>query len=437
MWTYYPDLLSSPVPRYTSFPTAAEFTSDVGAADMEDALGSVTGDLSVYVHIPYCKEICWYCGCNTGAANRRDRLTNYLDALHREAAMVGERLGRAVEVRRISFGGGTPNAIAPVDFVRIAQTLTICLPLEAPLWSIELDPRSLTREWGMVIAGVGVRNASLGVQTFSPRLQAAIGRIQPDETIERAVALLREASVTSLNFDLMYGLPGQTMEDLHATLKRACALGADRIALFGYAHVPHLIPRQGRIDASALPDQQQRFKMAAYGYEFLTGAGYCPVGFDHFALPGDPLALAAAQGRVHRNFQGFTDDDAPALLGLGASAISSFPDVLVQNEKNTGRYCGLVSRGMLPAARGVRRDAEDRNRAMLIEELLCNGTVHADAALRRSLTSAIQPFRERGLVAEEPDLLRVLPDGLPYTRTIAALLDPYRNMGSKRLSSAV
>ena len=437
MWAYHPDLLAVPVPRYTSYPTAAEFGAEVGAVDAAAALGATRGDVSLYLHIPFCEQICWYCGCNTGAANKTQRLASYLDALHREIAITGVRLGRDVAVRRVAFGGGSPNAISPTDFVRLIDALTLHMPLDTPTWSIELDPRTLTREWGQTLGVVGVTYASLGVQTFDPGLQAAIGRVQPDAEIVRATELLRANGITSLNFDLMYGLPGQTLAMLQATLKRTIELGADRIALFGYAHVPHMLPRQRRIDATALPDQAERFAMAQFGYRLLTGAGYVPVGFDHFALPDDPMALAVREGRLRRNFQGFTDDPATTLLGLGASAIGCFPDLLVQNEKNAGRYRMLLSQDQLPAALGVRRSTQDQRRGGVIEALLCRGAALLDTELAAEAASRLAPFIERGLAKLDRGELIVEPGGLPYTRTIAALFDPYRQDSVRQFSSAV
>lgn len=437
MWPYYPELLATPVPRYTSFPTAAEFSPAVGADQADKALRGLRGAVSLYVHIPFCEKICWYCGCNTGAANRSQRLASYLDALHREIAITGARLDPLVTVHRIAFGGGSPNAIAPTDFVRLADALTLHMPLDAPDWSIELDPRALTPEWGQVLGWIGVKYASLGVQTFDSALQAAIGRIQPDAEIVAAVDLLRANGVASLNFDLMYGLPGQGLEQLEATLLRTVELGADRVALFGYAHVPHLLPRQRRIDASALPGQVERFAMAEFGYRMLTDAGYVAIGFDHFALPGDPLAVAAAEGRLRRNFQGFTDDPAPALIGLGASAIGCLPDLLVQNEKNAGRYRMLISQDRLPAALGVTRSADDKRRGAAIEALLCRGEVQVEPDLEIEIACRLQPFVERGLARLEQGTLRLAPEGLPYARTIAALFDPYRQDSARRFSSAV
>lgn len=437
MWTYYPELLATPVPRYTSFPTAAEFGPGVGAAQADEALRRTTGPVSLYVHIPFCERICWYCGCNTSAANKRQRLANYLDSLHHEIAITGARLDPSVQVRRVAFGGGSPNAIYPTDFVRLLDALTLHFPLDDPSWSIELDPRTLTAEWGQVLSYVGVSHASMGVQTFAPHLQAAIGRVQPEEDIRRGTELLRASGITSLNFDLMYGLPGQSLTDLEDTLQRTVRLGADRIALFGYAHVPHMLPRQRRIDASALPGQEERFAMAAFGYDYLLAAGYEPIGFDHFALPDDPMARVAREGRLRRNFQGFTEDQAPVLIGLGASAISGFPELLVQNEKNAGRYRMLLSQDHLPASLGVVRTAQDRRRGAVIEALLCQGSARLDKDLLAEATERLVPFRERDLAVLEGDTLRISAGGVPYARTIAALFDPYRQDSVRRFSSAV
>ncbi|HUD29949.1 MAG TPA: oxygen-independent coproporphyrinogen III oxidase [Novosphingobium sp.] len=441
MWTYHPDLLAIPVPRYTSFPTAAEFGDEVGAAHFEDALAAQTGDVSLYVHIPFCEKICWYCGCNTSASNRTaisaGRVASYLDALHREIVLVADRLPAAAQVSRIAFGGGSPNGISPVDFVRLVDALTLQFDTSRPVTSIELDPRTLGPEWAGVIATVGIERASLGVQTFAPALQAAIGRIQPERMIAEATAMLRQAGVRSLNFDLMYGLPGQTLADLRDSLERTVALGADRIALFGYAHVPHLIPRQRRIDASGLPDAAARFAMAAFGHAFLTDAGYVAVGFDHFARPGDPLAQATLTGHLKRNFQGFTEDQAPVLLGLGASAISGFPDLLVQNEKNTGRYRMMLSQERLTAGRGIVRSPDDRRRGAVIEGLLCRGRATIAPDLHREAWPLLQPYFEAGLCEADGDDLVILPGGLPYARSIAARFDPYRRDSLRRFSAAV
>lgn len=437
MWTYHPNLLATPVPRYTSYPTAAEFTDAVGAEQQARALAECAGEVSLYLHIPFCERICWYCGCNTGAANRTQRVASYLDALHREIALVSRAIPAGTRINTISFGGGSPNAIAPMQFVGLVQDLTVRFGALDANWSIELDPRSLTPDWGPTLKCVGVRRASLGVQTFAPALQEAIGRVQPDADIARSVDLLRGAGVTSLNFDLMYGLPGQTRDDIEATLARTVELGADRIALFGYAHVPHMLPRQVRIDASRLPDATERFAMAAFGFEYLTAAGYVPVGFDHFARPSDPLAVATVEGRLRRNFQGFTEDPAETLLGLGATAISCFPDVIVQNEKNAGRYRMLLSQDRLTGDRGVLRSADDQRRGRIIEQLLCRNRAMVDAALRREVEGPLAAYLAAGLCAFSGDELVIAPEGLPYARSIAARFDAWRPASPHRFSSAV
>lgn len=437
MWPYHPELLATPVPRFTSFPTAAEF-GPLDPALYREALEGARGDISLYVHIPFCERICRYCGCNTGAANRRGRLQSYLDALDREVLLVSSWLPRDARVRRISFGGGSPNAIDPVDFSRLVEGLLVAFSVYDPVFSIELDPRSLTKPWGSVLSAIGIERASLGVQTFAAHCQQAIGRVQSEDSIVAAVDLLREAGVSSLNFDLMYGLPRQSLHDLEDSLQRTRVLGADRVALFGYAHVPHIVPRQRAIDASALPDQAQRFRMAELGFSYFVTHGYTPVGFDHFAAPGrDPLASAAMAGRLYRNFQGFTDDAAPVVIGLGASAISSFPDLLIQNEKNSGRYRMIASQGQLAANRGIVRTAEDRRRGAIIERLLCDSRAHIGPALAAQTARALEPFVARGLASIDGEWLTVTADGLPYARTIAASFDPYRQHSPSRFSSAV
>jgi oxygen-independent coproporphyrinogen-3 oxidase len=440
MWPYHPDLLARPVPRYTSYPTAVEFTEAVGEDHLREALNAVAHDqpLSLYVHIPFCKEICWYCGCNTGRANRSQRLSSYLDALHSEIQMVAGLLGGRGKVAHIAFGGGSPNAISPIEFTRLVDALMVRFHSERPTLSVELDPRSLATDWDITLKTTGVSRVSLGVQTFDPAIQAAIGRVQPHDLIAETVDRLRTASIGSINFDLMYGLPGQNRETLAVTLDQTVALAPERIALFGYAHVPHLLPRQKQVRSDDLPDQAERFAMAALGYEQLTAAGYVAVGFDHFAKPGDWLARAAEAGQVHRNFQGFTDDGNDILIGFGASAISQFPDRIVQNEKHSGRYRMLCSGHRLPATRGVVRDADDRARAAIIEALLCRGEADISSlGVFVPSPDQLHPFYEAVLACSSGKRLIITPEGRPYSRTIAALFDRYRTNSAQRFSTAI
>lgn len=439
MWTHYPELLQRPVPRYTSYPTAADFDDSVGPDALASALlqiGKGTA-LSLYVHIPFCDEICWYCGCNTARAGKQSRLAAYLDALYREIEMLSGLLEGRGRVRRISFGGGSPNALDPLDFVRLLGDLTVAFGAEEPIISLEIDPRRLTPGWLRVIELARVTNASLGVQTFDPVVQQAIGRVQPLDVVATLTRRLRSAGVQSLNFDLMYGLPGQDLTSLVDTLTHAAEMKPDRIALFGYAHVPNTIVRQRRIDAAALPDEAERFMMANVGHDYLITQSYRPVGFDHFALPHDPMAMAARTHRLHRNFQGFTDDDTQHLIGLGASAISQLPGLYAQNAKNIGVYRTAISSGRLPVERGVWRDAESRACGALIRDILCHGEAALPARLSAQQKEQLDRFAQRGLISTSMGVLRLKPAASPYARTIAAIFDPRLDAHQKRFSAPV
>ncbi len=440
MWTYHPDLLAQPAPRYTSYPTAADFHEAVGPDDLDAALDGIADEaaVSLYLHIPFCRDICWYCGCDTGAANRSARLDAYLARLEQELAMVATRLEGRGRVRRIAFGGGSPNAMPPGAFLRLVEQIATRLPSDGSSLSVEIDPRGFDQPWATALADAGASRVSLGVQTFDPALQAAIGRVQPEDQIRRSVAMLRDAGVESINVDLMYGLPGQDAASLSATIETALSMGPERLAVFGYAHVPHLIPRQRRIDDSALPDAEARFEQAALAHAMLRQAGYAAVGFDHFALPTDALAMAAADGTLRRNFQGFTEDQADVLIGLGASAISLFPDRILQNEKNSGRWHMAIGAGRFATARGIHRTAEDRLRGRAIEQLLCQGAADIAPLLDpAALRAALLPFEQRGLVTWCDARVEIAPDALPFARVIAARIDRYRSMSSVRFSNAV
>ena len=441
MWTYYPELLATPVPRYTSYPTAAEFHEGVGEADQRAGLEAIgpAEPISLYVHIPYCREICWYCGCNTAAANRSQRLAIYLERLSREIDLIAGLLDGRGGVVRIAFGGGSPNAIAPQQFLDLIRHLKSVFAIgSSPVISTEIDPRGFDADFAAAMADAGVTRASLGVQTFDPNVQAAIGRTQSRETIEQAVDLLRASGVTSLNFDLMYGLPRQDDAALIESLKLSHETGADRLAVFGYAHVPHLVPRQRRIDSTTLPGAAERFRQAELAHEWLVGTGWVAVGFDHFAMPHDPLAVAAREKRVRRNFQGFTDDCCESLVGLGASAISRFATCLVQNERNSGRYGMKVGTSHLAAMRGIATPPREVMRAHFIEHLLCQGTADLDYLPDRlRVRKDLQRFEQRGLISWFHSELRLEPGALPYARSIAAALDPWRAGSAVHFSNAV
>lgn len=428
MWPYYPELLAKPVPRYTSYPTAVEFENGFGADQYIRALCDMPSGtpLSLYVHIPYCQSICWYCGCNTGAAGKTQRMTAYLDALESEFALIGRLLSGRGKVRHIAFGGGSPNAITTVEFVRLLDRITTIFDAGTPEISVEIDPRGFTSEWALALAASNVGKVSLGVQTFAPHVQEAIGRVQPFTDIEKSVSALRLRGIDAINFDLMYGLPKQSLQDLDETLTQSIQLKPSRISLFGYAHMPDMIPRQRRIDDKDLPDAALRFEQSELGYQRLTEAGYVAIGFDHFALPTDSLAIAAAEGRVHRNFQGFTDDPNEILLGFGASAISSLPGLMVQNEKNVGRYRSLISSDNVAVIRGVGVDEEAEERGRIISSLLCQGQVDAGAISMLPTAEMLDVFEQKGLTCQREGKLVITEAGRPYARHIACLFDQFR-----------
>lgn len=437
---YRPELLASPVPRYTSYPTAAEFHAGVGPADMSTALARVAPDasLSLYLHIPFCHAVCWYCGCNTGTTGQGGRLAAYLQRLTAEITLVAAELAGRGRVTHIAFGGGSPNAVAPADFNALLDSVRRNFAADDAIISVEIDPRNLDATWATMLGETGVTRASLGVQTLDPKVQAAIGRAQPLPVIENAVRLLRDAGIDSLNFDLMYGLPGQSLDSLSDTLSRCIKLSPDRFAVFGYAHVPHIVARQRQIATTALPDAATRFHMAGLAHRMLTGGQYNAIGFDHFARPGDALAVAARSGRLRRTFQGFTDDDALFTIGMGISAISVFPDSVIQNEKHGGRYQTAIDNGNLPAARGCRLTADDEFRASLIEGILGNGQVDTGRLSRDpTIRDRLAPFEAAGLMTWQGSWVELAPGAMPYARSIAAAFDRYRETSTAQFSHAV
>ncbi|MEG3175787.1 oxygen-independent coproporphyrinogen III oxidase [Sphingomonas sp. RB3P16] len=447
MHPYLPDLATQPVPRYTSYPTAAEFHDGIGAADQRGAIAAVAPGtpVSLYVHIPYCHEICWYCGCNTGAIGRADRLGAYVAALEQEIdAVAGTLRG---QVTALHFGGGSPNALPAEAFAQLVVRLRERFDCADDMAiAAELDPRTLDAAYADTLARAGVTRVSLGVQTFAPDVQARINRVQPLAMVERVVGELRAAGIAQINFDLLYGLPGQGAADIADTIAATLALDPDRVALFGYAHMPRLLPRQRMIETAALPDGAARFAQHLLGHDLLVAAGYAAIGFDHFAKPGDSLAQAARDGRLRRNFQGFTDETATALVGLGASAISQYDGLLVQNEKHVGRYRLRAGNGGFAASRGVARSSDDRLRGAVIERLLCDGTVDLAALAAQhgarldSVAAALPGLADhvaRGLVAIEWMRVTILPAGRAYARLIAAQFDRYRSPHAIRFSRAV
>lgn len=426
-WEYLPRFAQEQLPRYTSYPPANRFTGTVGPGAARSALAALPGDatLSLYIHIPFCKKLCWYCGCHTSVPTISDPLDTYIDALKAEIAVVARLVPATATVTRLHFGGGSPDILTP-RHIRDIMAVLRSNYLFSPLAEIaaELDPRGLTPNVVNAYAAAGLSRASLGVQVLDPGVQARINRIQPRAEIEAAVRAMRDAGVESLNMDMMYGLPGQTLDHVIETATFAAIHDVDRIAVFGYAHVPWMKKHQNGIRAEDLPDGEARFQQAEAAASTLEAGGYLPIGFDHFAAPGDSLATADLQGRLRRNFQGYTDDDATALIGFGASAISSLPNLIYQNVADTTAYREYIADRRSPVVRGTPLTPEDRRIAGVIEQILCSFEAVIPTDLLAAAKLRLAPALVAGLADLRGSSLSVTSRGRPYIRNIAACFDP-------------
>ncbi len=430
------------IPRYTSYPTAPHF-GPLDQADYRDWLrGVAPGEpLSVYLHIPFCKSLCWYCGCHTAVTRSTGRIERYGAALRAETLLLAEALRNQAGIGHLHLGGGTPTALGAQELTAVLHLLRQELGFRpgAEL-AAELDPRSLDEPTVAALAAAGLTRASLGVQDISPAVQHRIGRVQSEDCVAQAVERLRAHGIGSINLDVMYGLPSQGVAEVQATARFAATLGADRVAVFGYAHVPWMKPHQNAIDSASLPGALERLMQAEAAEAVLGAAGYVAIGLDHFAKPEDEMAVAFREGRLRRNFQGYTTDTAPALLGLGASSIGSLPAGYAQNEADERKYVAAVEAGMLPVKRGRALTDDDRLRRHLIERVMCDFALDL-GTLPTALLDEVMPALGRldadGIVALERDFLRVTPAGQRHVRHVAAAFDAYLGTGSGRHSAAV
>ena len=438
----------APVPRYTSYPTAPHFQPGVNARTYAEWLANIGGNdaLSLYFHVPFCAEMCWYCGCHTKIVKRYKPVGDYAGLLADEVALTAAQVRAEPRVVHVHWGGGTPTMLAEGDFLSLMDTVHNHFPFadDAEV-AVEIDPRTLTRVMAGALALAGVNRASLGVQDFNDHVQQAINRIQPFEVTQRAVGWLKEAGIKSINFDLMYGLPGQTVDDVIRTVDQAVRLGPDRLAVFGYAHVPWMKAHQRMIDEDRLPPGPERLAQALAAGRRLGEHGYRAIGLDHFARPADALARALDEGRLRRNFQGYTTDRASVLLGFGASAIGSLGEGYVQNQVPFADYGRAIRKGRLAVARGIQLTADDRLRRAVIERLMCGlaadlEEIAAGFGLDETFApelAALKPLAEDGLVDVRGSHVRITERGRPWMRTIAAQFDRYLETGKARHSRAV
>ncbi len=437
-------LLARRVPRYTSYPTAPHFHRGVDEACYRRWLAQLDGaaPVSLYLHVPFCHRLCWYCGCHTSIERRAAPIEVYVDGLIAELESVADAARGRLSVSALHLGGGTPNMLPAAAMRRLFGAVHRQLRLlPSAEIAAEIDPRILTPEWVEAAAEVGLNRASLGVQDIDPTVQRAINRLQPFAATVRAVELLRAAGVGSINLDLMYGLPHQTVDSIVATVDTVACLAPERIALFGYAHVPWMKPSQKILSGPALPGPIQRLDQQAAAAERLVRHGYVGIGLDSFARPEDPLTKGA-----RRNFQGYTTDTAAALIGLGASAIGRLPQGYVQGVTAIPEWQAAVMAGRLPVARGVELTAEDRFRGEIIERLMCELEVDIGDVAARHGRSACEVEAEIGdldllagdrLVDRDGRRIRVTERGRPFVRSVCAVFDRYLDSVRARHAAAV
>lgn len=440
---------SGAVPRYTSYPTAPHFHEDIDCGKYAQWLQAITGKerISLYIHVPYCDRLCWFCACHTKHTLKYEPIAIYLESLKKEIAAVGALVSRDAAVTAVHFGGGSPTMVRPDDLIDLMAALRSAFRFADDVEiSVEMDPNDLDEPRYDALAAIGMTRASLGVQDFHPEVQKAINRIQTFEQTKSVVEAVRARGVHSVNCDILYGLPHQTETTVAETVKDILSLAPDRIALFGYAHVPWMKKHQTMIKEEVLPGLEERFAQMSLAASMLVAAGYEPVGIDHFALPSDRMAIAAREGRLRRNFQGYTDDAAEALIGLGASSIGQLPQGYVQNMPATGEYQRMADAGGLTAVRGIAVSDDDRLRRRVIEEIMCRFTV-SFPKLRSEFGNAVDDIvaEARAFAQSNQDRICLIEDdhfviteaGRPFARTIAAVFDSYLSNGKGRHSIAV
>jgi oxygen-independent coproporphyrinogen-3 oxidase len=423
---------NKPVPRYTSYPTAAAFEIGIGAGDLSRQLAQPTSaPLSLYVHVPFCRHACWYCGCNRVTTQLGSKVVKpYLASLGIELELLRAVMPQRRRVAQLHWGGGTPNYLNQQESARLWGLVEQHFELESNLdASIEVNPEFLNREEVLHLRGLGFNRISFGIQDANPEVQKAVNRIVPVEQLLRVMGWLREADFNSVNVDLICGLPLQTPERFRQTLALVQQLRPDRISLFSFAYLPEQLPLQRKIAASDLPNQRDRLMMLEDAQQLLCSSGYEAVGMDHYALADDSLAEAARAGLLHRNFQGYTTGGELELLGVGPTAISQFPHLFTQNERDLKAYTRALAEGRLPVERGlVVKDAETLERRELIRQVMCEFAATLDLDRFSGEWQELQELAKDGLVKLETSgrlgLLTITTSGRWLIRTIAAVFDP-------------
>lgn len=434
-------------PRYTSYPTADRFDAGFDeaayrAVAARRASASEVRPLSLYVHLPFCNTICYYCGCNKIITKDRRRAEQYLDYLERELALQAELIGPGARVEQLHFGGGTPTFLSDAQLSRLMGALRRHFDFaagEAGEYSIEIDPRKVSADTVALLAQLGFNRMSIGVQDFDPAVQVAVNRIQSEAETLAVMAAARAHGFRSISIDLIYGLPRQTQAGFAATLDKVIAARPERLSIYSYAHLPHLFKPQRRIAEAELPTLDDKLDLLSLAITRLTGAGYVYIGMDHFALPEDELAQAQRAGTLHRNFQGYSTRDDIDLLALGVSAIGKIGASYSQNVKSLDEYYALLDAGRLPMLRGLQLSRDDEIRRALIQQLMCQFALDLQAFAARwqidfaayfaTEIARLQPLIRLGLLTLDAQQLRVLPQGRLLVRNIAMVFDRYLQQG--------
>ncbi len=433
-----------PGPRYTSYPTADRFVEAFGPDDYLRALrqraeGATVGGkspLSLYVHIPFCESVCYYCACNKVITKHHGRAAEYLDALRAEIALHARALGGPQSVSQLHFGGGSPTFLTDAELSGLMADLRAAFRLAPGAEvSIEVDPRTVSDDRLAALRGMGFNRISFGVQDFDPEVQKAVHRVQSFEMVRDLMLAARRLGFESINADLIYGLPKQTPASFARTVAQMAELRPDRIALYAYAHLPQRFKPQRRIDAAELPPPEDRVAMLSGAIAGFLGHGYTYIGMDHFALSGDSLAAAKRQGRLHRNFQGYSTQPDCDLIGLGVSAIGRMGATYSQNAKTLPEYYDALRQGQFPVVRGLALTRDDLLRRAVIMALMCQGRLEFESVelaylinMRdyfRTELAELEPFAEQGFVTLEPDAVQVTAQGWFFVRAIAMVFDKH------------
>ncbi len=440
-------LFDARVPRYTSYPTAPHFSADVGPSDFAQWVRAIKpySQISLYLHVPFCRRLCWFCACRTQGTSSDAPLRAYAKTLLAEIDLLRAILPQGVTLSRLHWGGGTPTLMPAAMITELGQAIFALAPLaKGGEFSVEIDPNEIDAARLRALTDLGMNRASIGVQDFDPEVQTAIGRSQPFYLTRQVGDMIRDAGIFALNVDILFGLPHQTEARMAESVMQLISLSPSRVALYGYAHVPWMSRRQQMIPTAALPTPQERLHLFELASDLLGEAGYQAVGIDHFALSEDNMAKAAKTGQLRRNFQGYTDDTADVLLGLGASSISRLPQGFAQNASRTADYAAAIENKRFSVQRGHRFSPEDHLRGAMIEQLMCEFRIdrariaqrlgYHPAALDELLNTSFAAFQS--VVTLDAEGLKVPPEARPLTRLIAQSLDGY-NRAAAQHSAAV